>query len=121
MTDILELVTRGRFYRESGDPSTAARLLAEAAELAPERAVLTELALAQFQSAALGPAERTARRLVAMDPSDAYAHLLLGRSLARANRHREALPHLRLAAAMDPDPELAELVATAESRVSTAD
>ncbi|GGS12781.1 MULTISPECIES: tetratricopeptide repeat protein [Actinokineospora] len=119
MTDVLDLFTRGRLFRESGDPATAARLLAEAAVLAPERAVLTELALAQFQSAALGPAERTARRLLDMDPSDGYAHLLLGRALSRANRHREALPHLRMAAAMDPSPELDSLVADAESRAGS--
>lgn len=118
MTDVLDLLTRGRLYRESGDPSTAARYLAEAAEAAPEsRAVLTELALAQFQSAALGPAERTARRLVELDPSDAYAHVLLGRALARAARHREALPHLRLAAAMAPSPEVDALITDAESRL----
>ncbi|GAA4439511.1 tetratricopeptide repeat protein [Actinokineospora soli] len=118
MTDVLDLLARGRMYRESGDPSTAARYLARAAEAEPRsRAVLTELALAQFQSAALGPAERTARRLLDLDPSDAYAHLLLGRALSRAARHREALPHLRLAAAMAPSPELDELIASAESRI----
>lgn len=118
MTDVLELLDRGKLYRDSGDPSTAARYLAQAAEAAPDsRAVLTELALAQFQSAALGPAERTARRLLALDPSDAYAHLLLGRTLSRAARHREALPHLRLAAAMDPSPDTDSLLRAAESRV----
>ena len=34
------------------------------------------------------------------DPSDHYAHHVLGRTLERAGRFREALPHLRLAAAM---------------------
>lgn len=118
MTDILELIARGRLYRESGDPSTAARHFAQAAEAAPDsRAVLTELAIAQFQSAALGAAERTARRLLDLDPSDAYAHLLLGRTLSRAARHREALPHLRLAAVMDPSLDAESLVRAAESRV----
>jgi Flp pilus assembly protein TadD len=118
VTDVIDLLARGRLYRESGDPSTAARLLAEAAEAEPTaRAVLTELALAQFQAAALGPAERTARRLLDLDPSDSYAHLLLGRALTRAARHREALPHLRMAAAMAPSPELDELIAAAEARI----
>jgi Flp pilus assembly protein TadD len=116
MTDVRDLLARGRLYRESGDPATAS---SRAAEAAPDaRAVLTELALAQFQSAALGPAARTARRLVDLDPSDAYAHLLLGRALSRAARHREALPHLRMAAAMTADPELDELIAGAEARVA---
>lgn len=118
MTDILELLARGRMYRQGGDPSTATRYFAEAAEAAPDsRAVLTELALAQFQSAALGAAERTARKLLDLDPSDAYAHLLLGRTLSRVARHREALPHLRLAAVMDPGLDAESLLRAAEARV----
>ena len=106
MTDVRELLDRGRMFRESGDPSTAARHLSEAATAAPDsRDILTELALAHLQSAALGPAETVARRLVELDPSDAYARLLLGRALARQSRHSEAIPHLRLAAAMTDDPE----------------
>lgn len=104
MTDTLELLERGRRYREAGDPSTAARILSEVVDAAPDnRAVLTELALAHFQSAAPRPAEEVARRLVELDPSDSYARLLLGRALARQNRHAEAVPELRLAAAMTDD------------------
>lgn len=33
-------------------------------------------------------------------PSDGYAHLMLGRTLQRRSQHDEAVPHLRLAAAM---------------------
>lgn len=119
MNDILDLLAKGRLFRESGDPSTAARHFALAAAAEPDsRAVLTELALAQFQAAALGAAERTARRLVELDPSDAFAHVLLGRTLSRASRHREALPHLRMAAAMTPSAELDTLITAAESRIS---
>jgi Flp pilus assembly protein TadD len=118
MTDVLELLNRGRLFRESGDPSTAVRYLSEAAEAAPDdRAILTELALAHFQSAALGPAERTARRLVELDPSDSYALLLLGRVLARQSRHAEAVPHLRLAAAMRDEPDAYEALVHSLSRV----
>jgi Flp pilus assembly protein TadD len=117
MTDTKELLDRGRLFRSSGDPSTAARYLSEAAQAAPtDRAVLTELALAHFQSAALGPAEQAARRLVTLDPSDAYAHLLLGRTLARQSRHPEAVPHLRLAAAMTGDPDAHEALEHSLSR-----
>jgi FimV-like protein len=42
MSSTLELLDRGRLYRESGDPSTAARILSEVATAAPDnRAVLT--------------------------------------------------------------------------------
>lgn len=107
MIDVHELVERGRLYRAAGDPSTAARHLAEAAEHVPEdRGVLTELALAHFQSAALPSAERVLAKLVDLDPADGYARLLLGRTLCRQSRHADALPHLRLAAALTGDEEI---------------
>ena len=119
MTSMLDLLDRGRRYRESGDPSTAARVLSEVATAAPDnRTVLTELALAHFQSAALGRAEEVARRLVELDPSDSYARLLLGRTLARQNRHAEAVPQLRLAAAMTDDADVQAALAHSVSRCS---
>ncbi|MEV1115322.1 tetratricopeptide repeat protein [Actinosynnema sp. NPDC049800] len=120
MTDVRELLRKGRMFRVSGDPSGAARYLAEAAEHVPtDRTVLTELALAHFQSAALGKAERVLTALVDLDPSDGYARLLLGRTLSRQSRHAEALPQLRLAAAITRDPEVESEVARVEARVRT--
>lgn len=117
MTDVMELLDRGRLFRESGNPSAAARYLSEAAAAAPDdRTVLTELALAHFQSAALAPAEEVARKLVVLDPSDAYARLLLGRTLARQSRHAEAIPHLRLAAAMSDDQDAHDALAHSLTR-----
>ena len=120
MTDVLDLLRKGRMFRASGDPSSAARYLAEAAEHAPrDRTVLTELALAHFQSAALGKAEKVLTTLVDLDPSDGYTRLLLGRTLSRQSRHADALPHLRLAAAITRDPEVASEVTRVEARITT--
>jgi Flp pilus assembly protein TadD len=55
------------------------------------------LARAYFHSAQLGRAETTLRRIVHESPTDAYAHLLLGRTLQRAGRHAEAAQPLALA------------------------
>jgi len=55
------------------------------------------LARAYFHSAQLGRAESTLRRIVDESPTDAYAHLLLGRTLQRAGRHAEAAQPLALA------------------------
>ncbi|MEV0681061.1 tetratricopeptide repeat protein [Actinosynnema sp. NPDC050436] len=119
-TDIRELLDHGREFRAAGDPSSAARFLAQAAELAPaDRTVLTELALAHFHSAALGRAEGVLRELVDLDPSDGYARLLLGRTLSRRSRHAEALPQLRLAAALTRDPDVLAELARVEQRVTT--
>jgi Flp pilus assembly protein TadD len=118
--DVLELLRRGREFRFAGDPSGATRFLTEAASLAPrDRTVLTELALAHFQSASLGKAEGVLRELVDLDPSDGYTRLLLGRTLSRQSRHVEALPQLRLAAALTRDPEISTEVARVEARVTT--
>ena len=58
------------------------------------------LARSYFHQALLGPAEATARALLADDPTDAYAALLLFRSLERQSRHDEAAGALRLATAL---------------------
>ncbi|GAA2020361.1 hypothetical protein GCM10009740_05950 [Terrabacter terrae] len=55
------------------------------------------LARAYFQSAQLGRAEATLLRVIDDAPTDAYAHLLLGRTLQRAGRHAEAARPLALA------------------------
>jgi thioredoxin-like negative regulator of GroEL len=53
--------------------------------------------------AQLGPAQAELERLVEDDPSDVWARHALGRALERQARYAEALPHLRLAAAMSGD------------------
>jgi Flp pilus assembly protein TadD len=58
------------------------------------------LARAYFHSAQLGGAEATARGLLADDPTDGYAAVLLARTLQRQSRHAEADGVLRLAGAL---------------------
>lgn len=53
----------------------------------------------------LGPAETELRSLVEERPDDDWVRFALGRALERQSRYAEALPHLRLAAAMSGDPE----------------
>ena len=53
----------------------------------------------------LGRAEEELRALVAENPDDDWMRFALGRSLERQSRYDDALPHLRLAAAMSGDPE----------------
>ncbi|MPZ61342.1 MAG: hypothetical protein GEU93_08600 [Propionibacteriales bacterium] len=48
------------------------------------------LARCYYHSAQLGRTEAAARRLLAEDPTDAYAALLLARTLQRGSRHDEA-------------------------------
>jgi hypothetical protein len=50
------------------------------------------------------------RLLVERDPTDHYARFVLGRTLERKGRPDQALPHLRMAAAMHPSAEYQEAV-----------
>jgi tetratricopeptide (TPR) repeat protein len=65
-------------------------------------------------------AEDELRSLVEDDPSDAWARHALGRALERQSRGAEALPHLRLAAAMTGDPVHATSVRRVEAGLATA-
>jgi Flp pilus assembly protein TadD len=101
IVDLLDEYRRATFFFESGDPLGASRLLEPIVRAEPQNtAVRLLLARAYFNSAQLKGAEEQLRELVGHDPSDHYAHHVLGRTLERAGRFREALPHLRLAAAM---------------------
>ncbi len=114
-TNTHDLVTRGRQALAAGDPLTAAKLLAEAADTEPDNAsLLTDLARAHFHSASLGRAEQVLQRLVEIDPTDGYARMLLGRTLQRQSRREEALTQLRLAVALTDDPEVAMQLFKAE-------
>jgi Flp pilus assembly protein TadD len=101
--DLLAEYRRAGQYLAAGDAVSAARLLEPICAAEPANAeVRLQLALAYFGSAQLGRAEAELRTLVDRDPSDHYAHHVLGRTLERLNRPADALTHLRLAYAMSP-------------------
>ena len=60
---------------------------------------------AYLMRAQLQKAEAELVALVDEDPSDSWARHALGRALERQSKYGDALPHLRLAAAMTGDPE----------------
>ncbi|GIF41100.1 tetratricopeptide repeat protein [Actinoplanes xinjiangensis] len=114
--DLLEDYRRATFFFETGDPLGAARLLEPIVEAEPHNTAVRQLlARAYFNSAQLNGAEAQLRVLVEHDPSDHYAHHVLGRTLERAGRFREALPHLRLAAAMKTQTDYQEALRRVET------
>jgi predicted Zn-dependent protease len=114
--DLLEEYRRANFFFESGDPLGASRLLEPIVEAEPHNTAVRQLlARAYFNSAQLNAAETQLRALIEHDPSDHYAHHVLGRTLERAGRFREALPHLRLAAAMKQQPDYQEALRRVET------
>lgn len=95
---------RATFAFETKDYVRAAELLEPLAQAEPHNSeILLLLARSYYHAARLGPAERIARALVERWPSDAYAHLLLARTLQRAGRAEEGAPHLKIAEAMGLD------------------
>ena len=89
--DLLADYRRATMFFETGDPTGAARLLEPIVEAEPGNASVRQLlARAYFQSAQLNRAEEQLRELVDRDPSDHYAHHVLGRTLERLNRHGRA-------------------------------
>lgn len=110
----LEAYERGQLFFDAGDYITAAQLLEPVVEAAPETvAPRLLLARAYYHSAQLQRAESALRGVIDRAPTDAYAHLMLGRTLQRLSRRDEARPFLKLAAVMsgDPDYELMAMLA----------
>jgi predicted Zn-dependent protease len=117
--DLLAEYRRAEMFFEAGDPTGAARLLEPIVAAEPDNASVRQLlARSYFQSAQLGRAEEQLREMISRDPSDHYAHHVLGRTLERQGRAQEALSHLRIAAAMKSDhPEYEEALRRVSARV----
>jgi predicted Zn-dependent protease len=89
---------------EAKDYAGAARLLVAVVEQAPgQTAPRLLLARAYYHTAQLRRAEEQLREVIARDPVEHYAHLMLGRTLQRQGRHEEAEPWLRIAAAFSSE------------------
>ncbi|HIW61743.1 MAG TPA: tetratricopeptide repeat protein [Candidatus Stackebrandtia excrementipullorum] len=92
---------RGIEFFEARDYITAAQWLEPVVDEAPDHlAARLLLARSYYHSARLNRAEQTLRRILEQNPSEPYAHLMLGRTLQRLNRADEASGHMRMAAAM---------------------
>jgi tetratricopeptide (TPR) repeat protein len=100
-------------------PQQALELIEPALEQEPDNTgLLTLRAWAYLMRAQLQRAEADLERLVADNPTDDWSQHALGRCLERQSRYAEALPHLRLAAAMSGDPDHGLAVLRVEQRVN---
>jgi tetratricopeptide (TPR) repeat protein len=100
------------------EPAKALELVDAALEDEPANRGLRSLrAWAYLLRAQLQKAEGELRRLVEEVPDDDWARHALGRALERQSRFADALPHLRLAAAMTGDPEHEAAVLRVERRL----
>jgi predicted Zn-dependent protease len=104
--ELIEQYRTAQLMMEVGRPVDAARIFERVMAAESDNSdVRLRLALAYFASAQLTKAEEHLRALVAQEPSNDYAHHVLGRTLERQSRTAEALTHLRLADAMAQVPE----------------
>ncbi|WP_134772420.1 tetratricopeptide repeat protein [Ornithinimicrobium flavum] len=95
---------RATFAFETKDYARAAGLLEPLVRSAPGNAEISLLlARSYYHAARLGPAEQLLLEMVERWPTDAYAHLLLARTLQRAGRAEEGARHLKMAEAMGLD------------------
>jgi tetratricopeptide (TPR) repeat protein len=101
---VYEWFQRGLHLLRNGNPAAAATLLARAAEAEPfSRSILEALARAEYDAGRYEQAMTSFTALVAVSPTDDYAHFGLGLAASRAGELPLAAEHLALAVAMRPD------------------
>lgn len=102
--DVYEWYQRGVQLLTNGNPAAAATLLARASAVEPaSRSILEALARAQYDAGRYADSMTVFTALVAVSPTDDYAHFGLGLAASRAGELRLAAEHLALAVAMRPD------------------
>ena len=101
---VYEWYQRGVQLLTEGHPAAAATLLARASELEPgSRSILEALGRAQYDAGRYVESMTAFTALIAVSPTDDYAHFGLGLAANRAGELRLAAEHLALAVAMRPD------------------
>jgi tetratricopeptide (TPR) repeat protein len=102
--DVYEWYQRGVQLLRDGNPAAAATLLSRAAAAEPNsRSILEALARAHYDAGRYQEAVISFTALIAVGPTDDYAHFGLGLAASRAGELRLAAEHLALAVAMRPD------------------
>ena len=99
--EVFDAFRLGEELLDSRFPRDAARVLRKVVDAEPGIGAGWELlGRAHFAAAQLKPAEEAFMRLVAQEPTSAWAHTALGLPLDRHSRHRAGTVHHRLASAM---------------------
>ena len=102
-----DLLQRGRALMQGRHNAQAAVVLERAAGLEPGRgSILEALGRAHFNAGNHARASEVFEALLEVDPSSHYGHYGLAQSLRKLGRVPEAVTHLRLACALEPDSTL---------------
>ena len=101
---VYEWYQRGVQLLADGHPAAAATLLARASDVEPgSRSILEALGRAQYDAGRYAESMATFTALVAVSPTDDYAHFGLGLAASRAGELPRAAEHLARAVAMRPE------------------
>lgn len=101
-----EAFQQGVKLLRDGHPHAAVQPLERARELEPEKGSVREaLARAYYNSQRYRAAHDEFLETLSISPVNDYAHFGLGLCLIRLGEREAARAHLRLAVAMNPDPE----------------
>jgi tetratricopeptide (TPR) repeat protein len=102
--DVYEWYQRGLQLLAEGHPAAAATLLTRASHVEPgSRSILEALGRAHYDAGRYAESMAAFTALVAVSPTDDYAHFGLGLAAGRAGELPLAAEHLALAVAMRPD------------------
>ena len=101
---VYEWYQRGVQLLADGHPAAAATILARASDVEPgSRSILEALGRAQYDAGRYAESMAAFTALVAVSPTDDYAHFGLGLAASRAGELPLAAEHLALAVAMRPE------------------
>lgn len=102
-------------------PWEALRVLEPVLDIAGDKAsVQLLLGRAYVFTGQFRRAERAFLEVLELDPSDHYARHVLGRTLQKQGRLREAQTQLRMAATMNPDPAYQEALGEINARLANS-
>ena len=106
MSETYDLFQQGRRHLKDGLAAQATVALEKAKRREPGKASIREaLGIAYFRIGRVAEAEGEFRAVLAIAPTDDYAHYALGRCLERQGRRAEANGHYRLARSLRPESE----------------
>jgi Flp pilus assembly protein TadD len=106
VSETYDLFQLGRRHLKDGLAAQATVALEQAKRREPGKASIREaLGIAYFRIGRIAEAEGEFRAVLAISPTDDYAHYALGRCLERQGRRAEANGHYRLARSLRPESE----------------
>lgn len=115
----LEAFRRAESLVAQRRPLEALRVLEPVLDVAADKPSVQLLAgRAYLFSAQFRRAELAFLRVIELDPSDHYARLVLGRTLQKQGRLREAQTQLKIAATMHPAPAYQEALGEVRARIA---